>query len=276
MKKVWLAPAKINRFLHITGQREDGYHELQTVFQFLDYADELSFSIRDDTEILLETPLEGVADKDNLVVKAAQLLQNKSNRPKGVNIFLTKKLPMGGGLGGGSSNAATTLVALNQLWDMNLDLGELARLGIALGADIPVFIHGYAAWAEGVGEDLSPLQLNEPWYVVLIPGVSISTAEIFASDTLKRDCSPLDIQRFLAGEGSNVCQDVVCEQYPEVDKAIQWLSRFAPARMTGTGACIFAPVGSEAEAQQILQQKPAQLDGFYAQGCNISPLYSLD
>ncbi len=276
MNKTWLAPAKINRFLHITGQREDGYHELQTVFQFLNHADELSFVLRDDINIILETPLEGVAAEDNLVVRAARLLQNISNRPKGISIQINKKLPMGGGLGGGSSNAATTLVALNQLWGMNLDLGELARLGVKLGADIPVFIHGYAAWAEGVGEDLSPVQLDEPWYVVLVPQVSVSTAEIFASETLKRDCSPLDINRFLAGEGHNVCEDVVCRQYPEVGEAIQWLGQFAPARMTGTGACVFAPVDSEAEAQKILEQKPESLQGFYAQGCNISPLYSVD
>ncbi len=276
MKKIWLAPAKINRFLHITGQREDGYHELQTVFQFLNYADELSFKRRDDAEILLQTPLDGVADEDNLVVRAAQLLQKISSRPKGVEISISKKLPMGGGLGGGSSNAATTLVALNQLWDMNLDLGELARLGLKLGADIPVFIHGYAAWAEGVGEELSPVQLDEPWYVVLIPKVSVSTAEIFASDALKRDCSPLDITRFLAGEGSNVCENVVCEQFPQVSNAIQWLSQYAPARMTGTGACVFAPVESEEDAQKILQKKPEKIDGFYARGCNISPLYAPD
>ncbi len=275
MNKTWLAPAKINRFLHITGQREDGYHELQTVFQFLNYADELNFALRDDIDIVLETPLEGVAEENNLVVRAARLLQNISTRPKGISIRINKKLPMGGGLGGGSSNAATTLVALNQLWNMNLDLGELARLGVKLGADIPVFIHGYAAWAEGVGEDLSPVQLDEPWYVVLIPQVSVSTAEIFASDALKRDCSPLDITRFLAGEGHNVCEDVVCRQYPQVAEAIQWLSQFATARMTGTGACVFAPVDSESEAQKILDQKAQNLQGFYAQGCNISPLYSV-
>ena len=273
MKKIWLAPAKINRFLHITGQREDGYHELQTVFQFLDYADELSFDVRDDSEIVLETPLDGVADKDNLVVKAARLLQQKSSHPKGVNICIRKKLPMGGGLGGGSSDAATTLAALNQLWNINLDKDELAHLGLVLGADVPIFVHGYAAWAEGIGENLSPVQLDDPWYVILIPGVSVSTAKIFSSANLKRDCLPLDINRFQAGEGINVCEDVVCQQYPEVGEAIQWLSQFAPARMTGTGACVFAPVESEAQAREILQQKPDQIDGFYARGCNISPLY---
>ena len=274
MKKKWLAPAKINRFLHITGQREDGYHELQTVFQFLDYADELSFDVRDDSEIVLETPLAGVVDNDNLVVKAARLLQQQSSHPKGVNIRISKKLPMGGGLGGGSSDAATTLAALNQLWNINLDKNKLAHLGLVLGADVPVFVHGFAAWAEGVGENLFPVQLDEPWYVVLIPEVSVSTAKIFSSDILKRDCLPLDINRFQAGEGINVCEDVVCQQYPEVGEAIQWLSQFAPARMTGTGACVFAPVESEAQAQEILQQKPDQIDGFYARGCNISPLYS--
>ncbi len=274
MKKIWLAPAKINLFLHITGQREDGYHELQTVFQFLDYADELRFDVRDDGEIVLETPLPGVADKDNLVVKAARLLQQQSGCPEGAHIHISKKLPMGGGLGGGSSDAATTLVALNQLWNINFEKDELARLGLALGADVPVFVQGYAAWAEGVGENLSPIKLDEPWYVVLIPEVSVSTAKIFASDTLKRNCTPLDINRFLAGEGDNVCEEVVCQQYPEVAEAIQWLSQFASARMTGTGACVFAPVESEAQAQEILQHKPAQIDGFYARSCNISPLYS--
>ena len=275
MNKQWLAPAKINRFLHITGQRDDGYHELQTVFQFLDFADELSFKILENREISHANPLPGVKEEDDLSVRAAKLLQKQSNCQQGVQISIKKRLPMGGGLGGGSSDAATTLVALNQLWQLNINMAELASLGVQLGADVPIFIHGFAAWAEGVGEDVSPIQLDEPYFVVLIPPVSVSTADIFSAPSLKRDCTPINMNHFLAGEGANVCESVVRELYPEVEQAIQWLDQFAEARMTGTGACVFAPLPSKQEAEQVLAQKPEQFGGFIAQGRNISPLYSL-
>lgn len=269
-----MAPAKINHFLHITNQREDGYHELQTVFQFLDYSDELSFKVLDHDEIVHTNPLPGVKPEDDLTVRAAKLLQQYANCPLGVEINITKRLPMGGGLGGGSSDAATTLVALNQLWQLGLEISTLANLGIQLGADVPIFIHGFSAWAEGVGEELSAVQLDEPWFVVLIPAVSVSTAEIFSSPDLKRNCLPISINDFFSGQGENVCESLVREHYPEVDEAITWLGQFSQPRMTGTGACVFAPMKSEQEAKEILTKKPAQVSGFIAQGKNISPLYS--
>lgn len=275
MNKTWLAPAKINRFLHITGQREDGYHELQTVFQFLNYADELQFKVLDNNSIVLIDTLPGVDPEDNLIIKAARLLQRQANCTKGVEIKLTKRLPMGGGLGGGSSDAATTLVALNQLWDINMEMTKLAELGLALGADVPIFIHGCAAWAEGVGEEISAIDLDEPWFIVLKPDVHVSTGEIFSSKQLKRDCVPLTIEHFLQGQGGNVCEPVVCELYPEVEQALDWLKQFSPARMTGTGACVFAPMNSENEARKVLSQCPEQYHAFIAKGCNSSPLYSM-
>ncbi len=272
--KIWLAPAKINRFLHITGQREDGYHELQTVFQFLNYADELRFTVLEHDEISHNNPLPGVKPEDDLTIRAARLLQQHSNCPLGVKISISKRLPMGGGLGGGSSDAATTLVALNQLWQLKLDMPGLVKLGVQLGADVPIFIHGFAAWAEGVGEELSAIQLDEPWFVILIPAVSVSTAKIFSNPELKRDCPPISINSFLSGQGSNVCEPIVRALYPEVDQAIKWLNQFSKARMTGTGACVFAPFASEQDARKILSKLPEQFKGFIAQGRNISPLYS--
>ncbi len=272
--KTWLAPAKINRFLHITGQRDDGYHELQTVFQFLNYADELRFNILPNAEIKHTNPLPGVAVEDDLTIRAARLLQQHTACLQGVEISINKCLPMGGGLGGGSSDAATTLVALNQLWGIQLSTASLACLGLRLGADVPVFIHGFAAWAEGVGDKLLKVDLDEPWFIILIPAVKVSTAEVFSSPLLKRDCPPLSVENFLAGAGTNVCQPLVCDLYPAVAQAISWLEQFVPARMTGTGACVFAALGSKKQAQKILAKKPEYLSGFIAQGMNASPLYS--
>ncbi len=272
--KIWLAPAKINHFLHITAQREDGYHELQTVFQFLNYADELRFKILEHDDIIQSNPLPGVKSEDDLMVRAAKLLQEYSSCTSGVQIHINKRLPMGGGLGGGSSDAATTLVALNQLWNLNLDIPILAKLGVQLGADVPIFIHGFAAWAEGVGEELSALKLDEPWFVVLVPAASISTADIFSNPKLKRNCPPITIDKFFSGGGNNVCEVIVREQTPEVDQAIKWLDQYSEAKMTGTGACVFAAFSSEQDAQQVLSKKPAVFEGFIAQGQNISPLYS--
>lgn len=272
--KIWLAPAKINRFLHITGQRDDGYHELQTVFQFLNYSDELSFQIRSHNEISHKNPLPGVLPEDDLTIKAARLLQGQTHCPLGVEISIKKRLPMGGGLGGGSSDAATTLVALNELWDLHLDINHLATLGSQLGADVPVFVHGFSAWAEGIGEELTAIELDEPWFVILIPPVSVSTADVFSVPELQRNCSLISRDDYLSGKGTNVCEAVVCQLYPQVEQAIKWLKQFASARMTGTGACVFAAVASEQEAHQILQKKPDNIKGFVAQGKNLSPLFS--
>ena len=271
----WPAPAKINLFLHITGQRDDSYHLLQTAFQFLDYGDVLQFGVHDNPSISLSTAIDGVDDEDNLIIRAARALQASANIQQGVNITIEKRLPIGGGLGGGSSNAATTLLALNQLWQCHLSKTELAQLGLTLGADVPIFIHGEAAWAEGVGEQLSPISPPEPWYAVLVPNCHVSTAEVFSSQELTRDCEPITISRFLSGEGRNICEDVVTKLYPQVSEALSWLGQYGKARMTGTGACIFASFDSRAQAQQVITSIPAHWQGFVAKGCNCSPLSTI-
>lgn len=274
--KTWPAPAKINLFLHITGRRSEGYHDLQTVFQFLDYCDYLQFEITEQPEIKLLTPIAGVRNDDNLIVRAAKLLQQAANIDRGARITLTKKLPMGGGLGGGSSNAATTLVALNKLWQCQFSEDKLAQIGLELGADVPIFIHGQAAWAEGVGEKLTSISPSEPWYVVIVPDCHVSTAEIFSSPELTRDCEPITISRFLSGEGRNVCEDVVRKHYPPVEKALDWLSQYAKPRMTGTGACVFADFDNQTQANEVVVNLPDGWQGFVAKGCNQSPLIACD
>ncbi|NQY27316.1 MAG: 4-(cytidine 5'-diphospho)-2-C-methyl-D-erythritol kinase [Piscirickettsiaceae bacterium] len=271
----WPSPAKLNLFLQITGQREDGYHELQTVFQFLDYCDYLQFEISDSTDIQLLTPIAGVSNDDNLIVRAAKLLQQHANIQQGANITLDKHLPMGGGLGGGSSNAATTLVALNQLWNCQLNNDELAQLGLSLGADVPIFIYGHAAWAEGIGEKLTPISPPEPWYIVIVPDCHVSTAEIFSSPELTRDCKSITMSRFLSGEGRNVCEDVVLKHYSPVAKVFDWLAKFAKPRMTGTGACVFASFNSKSQAQHVVDSLPEKWRGFVAKACNESPLTTM-
>ncbi len=271
---VWPAPAKLNLFLHITGRREDGYHLLQTVFQFLDFGDRLRFCLREDGIIRRGSDLPGVAAEEDLVIRAARLLQQTAGIEQGVEIHVEKRLPMGGGLGGGSSDAATTLVALNRLWGCHLTESALARLGLQLGADVPVFIHGRAAWAEGVGEALVPVALPQPWFVVLCPPVTVSTAEVFSAPQLRRDCPPITIRDFLAGGPvENVCERLVRKQYPEVDRALHELAAFAPARMTGTGACVFAAFENEAGARQAYGELAHAWTGFVARGCNQSPLF---
>lgn len=272
----WSSPAKINLFLHITGQRKDGYHLLQTAFQFLDYGDTLQFEITNQSDIYLLTPLEGVDNDDNLIVRAAKKLQAIANVPQGVKISIDKRLPMGGGLGGGSSNAATTLVALNQLWKCHLPREVLAGIGLELGADVPVFIAGHASWAEGVGEKLTVISPPEPWYVVVMPDCHVSTAKIFSSPELTRDCEPITISRFLSGQGRNIFEDVVKKNYPSVAAAYDWLAQYAEPKMTGTGACLFAAFENQQQAQQLLAKLPEVWQGFVAKGCNQSPLYNND
>lgn len=268
----WPAPAKINLFLHITGRRKDGLHELQTLFQFLNIGDSLHFLPRQDGQIRLLTEIPGVVAADNLVVKAARALQTASGTEQGVDISLDKRIPVGGGLGGGSSDAATTLVALNQLWQTGLDRAALARIGLALGADVPVFVHGRAVWAEGLGEQFSPAEPEEPWYVVLVPDCTVSTAEVFAAPELTRDCEPITIRNLLSGQAKNVCEPVVRKRYPEVAAALDWLASYAQARMTGTGACVFAAFATKSAAEEVLTARPDSLQGFVARGCNTSPL----
>ena len=272
---VWPAPAKLNLFLHITGRRDDGYHLLQTVFQFLDFGDELRFRLRADGAIHRVTDLPGVPPEQDLVVRAAAALQAAAGAAQGVDIEVTKRLPMGGGLGGGSSNAATVLVALNALWECGLSESELAAIGLKLGADVPIFVHGHAAWAEGVGEKLSPVDPPEPWYVVLAPQVTVSTAEVFSDPQLIRNCPPITIRDFLAGQGTNVCEPLVRRRYPQVDAALEALSRYGTPRMTGTGASVFAAFGDEATARQALERLGDSWQGFVARGRNTSPLREL-
>lgn len=267
------APAKLNLFLHITGRREDGYHLLQTVFQFLDHGDELGFRTRTDGILTLTPPVPGVPDEQNLVIRAARALQQRTGCTLGADITLKKRLPMGGGIGGGSSDAATTLIGLNHLWQTGLTSDELAETGLALGADVPVFVRGEAAWAEGVGEKLTPLaDLQEPWYLVLVPPVQVPTVTIFRDPQLTRNTPAIRVSAFLAQGGQNDCEPVVRRLYPEVDAALDWLSRFGEARLTGTGACVFQACASQAEAMERLSRSP--IPGFVARGCNRSPVFT--
>jgi len=268
----WSAPAKLNLFLHITGRRPDGYHLLQTVFQFIDYCDLLSFDVRTDGVICRASDLRGIDEQADLSVRAAKLLQATAQTPLGVTIQVDKHIPMGGGLGGGSSDAATTLIALNSLWELGFSVDQLADLGLRLGADVPVFVRGHAAWAEGVGEALVAIDLPEPWYLVLVPPCHVSTGEIFNDQELTRDAAPIKIRDFLEGQGRNVFEPVVRRQYPEVDKVITWLSEYAKPKLTGTGACVFAEFESEQAANDIAEKLPGNWQGFVARGMNKSPL----
>ncbi|OMG61977.1 4-(cytidine 5'-diphospho)-2-C-methyl-D-erythritol kinase [Stutzerimonas balearica] len=269
------APAKLNLMLHVLGRREDGYHELQTLFQFLDHGDELTFARREDGQIRLLSDLPGVDHESNLIVRAARLLQQQGDDAPGADITLVKRLPMGGGIGGGSSDAATTLLGLNRLWNLGLDLDRLAQLGLSLGADVPVFVRGHAAFAEGVGERLQPVELPEPWYLVAVPQVSVSTAEIFSDPELTRNTPPITVRSLLAGGGHNDCQPVVEKRYPQVRNALSLLNKFVPARMTGTGACVFGSFPNEGEADKVRRQLPATLPSFVARGSNVSMLHRM-
>ncbi|WEK30330.1 MAG: 4-(cytidine 5'-diphospho)-2-C-methyl-D-erythritol kinase [Candidatus Pseudomonas phytovorans] len=267
------APAKLNLWLHIIGRRADGYHELETVFQFLDHGDELRFAVRDDGVIRLHTEIEAVPHDSNLIVRAARKLQEQSGSPLGADIWLTKVLPMGGGIGGGSSDAATTLLALAHLWQLDWDEDRLAALGLSLGADVPVFVRGHAAFAQGVGEKLTPVDPEEPWYVVLVPQVSVSTVEIFSHPQLTRDSLPLKMRPVPKGNSRNDCQPVVEQNYPEVRNALNSLDKFTEARLTGTGSCVFGAFPSKAEADKVLALLSATQTGFVAKGSNISMLH---
>ena len=269
----WPAPAKLNLMLRIVGRRQDGYHLLQTVFQFLDRGDWLWFTPRADGVIARESEVPGVSAEADLTVRAARLLQQTTGVRRGATIRIAKRLPLGGGLGGGSSDAATTLVALNHLWRTGLTLAELAELGLTLGADVPVFVHGQAAWAEGVGERLTPVDLAEPWFVVLVPACPVATGAVFNDPDLTRNSPPITITDFAAGLGGNDCEAVVYRRYPEVAAAARWLAQFGQARLTGTGACVFAAFPDGPSAERVLARLPAGWTGFMARGCNRSPLH---
>jgi 4-diphosphocytidyl-2-C-methyl-D-erythritol kinase len=273
------SPAKLNLFLHIVGRRPDGYHELQTLFQFLDYGDDLQFTLTPDLPgARLSQPLSSVPDQDNLVIRAAQALANQTRKKlPGVTININKRLPMGGGLGGGSSNAATTLLGLNHLWQLGLSIDTLAETGLTLGADVPVFVRGHAAFGEGIGEKLTPAWPPEDWFVILKPPCNINTGRIFSQEGLTRDTPRIKIAPAFEGDASryrNDCEGVVRGLYPEVNQSLDWLAQFGPARLTGTGACIFGRFPTESAARIIWESKPSGITGFVARGVNISPLHT--
>jgi 4-diphosphocytidyl-2-C-methyl-D-erythritol kinase len=275
----WPAPAKLNLFLHVTGRRPDGYHELQTLFQLIDLSDTVSLTVTDEGRIERPAGPAGVDPDSDLTVRAAKALQAATGCRAGASIRIAKRIPMGGGLGGGSSDAATVLLALNHLWGCGLPVDELARLGLPLGADVPVFVRGSSAWAEGVGERLVPVELPERWYVVIHPGVAVPTRDVFQSPELTRNNPVITIRAFFGPEGSsggrNDCEPVVRARYPEVADALSWLGNFAPARLTGTGSCIFAAFGSAIDAERVAARAPDRWRSFVARGLNESPVHAL-
>ena len=271
----WPAPAKLNLFLYINGQRKDGYHELQTLFQFIDICDYLTISPNLSGKITLSENIEGVQLSDNLIYKAAMILKKRAPENAGAFIKIEKNLPMGGGLGGGSSDAATTLVALNYHWDLNLQAQELAEMGVELGADVPVFILGKAAIAEGIGELLSPVNPTENSYLVAVPDCHISTPTIFQAADLIRNTTKQNHLQLMSQNWLNDCQPCVKNNYPKVAKIIEWLIEYAPTRLTGTGACVFSTFTSIHDAQVVLDKTPEWINAFTAQGLNNSPLNEL-
>jgi 4-diphosphocytidyl-2-C-methyl-D-erythritol kinase len=272
----WPAPAKLNLFLHILGRRPDGYHELQTCFQFVDLCDEIFIEVRSDGQIRRSIEIAGVAEADDLCVRAARALKAAAGCSLGADIGLVKRIPIGGGLGGGSSDAATCLVALNHLWELHWPTEKLAALGLKLGADVPVFVHGRVAWAEGVGERLTPLYPPEAPaednYLILKPNVFVSTPAVFQDPELTRNSAPITIHGFLASGGSNDCLSVVRRRYPDVARALDWLSSYGSARLTGTGACVFLACESLDRGREIMCELPAACEAYVARGLNDSPL----
>ncbi len=269
-----LSPAKLNLCLCILNRRDDGYHNLQTVFQFIDFADEMQFKLNDHGTITLNSPDTDFHYTENIVFKAAWLLQEITKTHFGADITLRKHIPLGGGLGGGSSNAATTLVALNRLWNTNLSTKALAKLGMQLGADVPVFIEGHAAFATGIGEHLTPIDLPENWYAIVIPPVSVSTGEIFSHPQLTRNATAITIDDFLSHGGPNSCEAITTTLYPEVREALRWLSQFGSAKMSGTGSAVFASFATKDQAEEVINQLPSSYKGVVAKGRNKSPLFA--
>jgi len=278
-QKIWPAPAKLNLFLHVTGRRADGYHTLQTAFRLIDFGDTLRFAPRKDALVTLVQPLAGVAPERNLCLRAAQLLKTETGHKGGVEISLEKRIPMGGGLGGGSSDAATTLIALNHLWGLGLTRRKLQDLALPLGADVPLFVFGQNAFAEGIGEQLRPLALPTAWFLVLIPPVAVSTAAVFSAPELTRDAKPIKITAFFDGleRGAlrNDLEPVVSRRYPEVARHLIWLKQHGAARMSGSGACVYVEFSTESAARAVLGQLPGTMRGFVARGFERHPLQGL-
>ena len=272
LESLWPAPAKLNLFLHVTGRRPDGYHDLQTLFQLIELADSIAISVREDGVIERTGGPEEVPPEADLAVRAARALQGLCGTRRGASIRIRKRIPLGGGLGGGSSDAATVLTALNQLWGCGLSVDRLAELGLTLGSDVPVFVRGTSAWASGRGEQLTPVELPERWYLIVHPGVHVSTAEIFQSPELTRNTPLSTIRAFFESGGRNDCEPVVRARYRAVGEALDWLARIAPARLTGTGSCVFAAFGSAADAERHAARVPDCWRSFVARGLNVSPL----
>ena len=275
----WPAPAKINLFLHVVGKRSDGYHNLQTVFQFLDYGDELYFDLNRSGAITRSYDL-GFSEDIDLCMRAAHLLKQYAGPDAGVEIGITKRLPMGGGLGGGSSDAATVLIALNSLWSIGFSRSKLAKLGLSLGADVPVFVMGHSAWAEGVGDELTPLELTEPWFVVLNPQINVSTAQIFTNKHLTAAPQMKKIRALEKGIdssfGENQLEAIVRAEYPQVNSLIEWLSQYGNPRMSGSGGSVFMPVADQQYGLEILAKRPSYSVGFVAKGVNNHPLLNIE
>jgi 4-diphosphocytidyl-2-C-methyl-D-erythritol kinase len=269
----WPAPAKLNLFLHVTGRRPDGYHDLQTLFQLIDLCDDIGITVREDGQI---ERLAGPADippETDLIVRAARALQAATGTRYGASLRARKRIPAGGGLGGGSSDAATTLIALNHLWGCELPPARLAEIGLTLGSDVPVFVYGSSAWAEGRGEVLTPVELPEHWYAVIHPRVSVPTPVVFQAPELTRNSPVITIRAFFQTGGRNDCENVVRARFPEVAEALDWLARFSPARLTGTGACVFAVFTRAIDAERVAAKVPDQWTGFVARGLNTSPVH---
>jgi 4-diphosphocytidyl-2-C-methyl-D-erythritol kinase len=268
----WLAPAKLNLFLHIIGRRADGYHELQTVFQLVDLYDTVEIAVRPDGVIERVADLPDVPAVQDLTLRAAHVLKKASGTVLGASVRVRKRIPMGGGLGGGSSDAATTLLALNQLWQCNLSRDDLAQLGLGLGADVPVFIYGQNAWADGIGEKLTPIALPLQWFLIIHPRISISTAEIFQAPELTRNSPRLTMRDFLQGGGRNDCEIVVRQRYPEVAEVFQWLGPRVAARLSGTGACVFASFNRAIDAERVAAHVPDNWTAFVVRGLDHGPI----
>ncbi len=280
VSRAFAAPAKLNLFLHVVGRRDDGYHLLQSLFRLIDFGDSVYLTLRDDGRVVRDGELAGIPEAADLSLRAARLLQPFAAHGAGVGIRLDKRLPQGGGLGGGSSDAATVLLALNRLWRLNLPRARLQALALELGADVPVFVFGRAAFAEGVGEQLTPIDLPPAWYVVLVPPVQVPTATIFAAPELTRNTPAFTIARFSGGPdldrgglAHNDLEPVVVARYPEVARHLAWLARFGDARMTGSGACVFAAFASAGEARRVFDALPSDMQGFVAQGLDRHPLF---
>ncbi len=279
--QTWLAPAKLNLFLHIVGQREDGYHLLQSVIQLIDLCDQLTFCLRSDSNISCENSNATIQPQDDLCVKAALLLQDQLEVKQGVEIQVRKNIPLGAGLGGGSSDAATTLLALNKMWNCGLEQAELEQIGECLGADVPVFIRGQSCWVEGIGEQLTPASTEESWFIVVYPNVHLNTQQMFADPDLTRNCAPLKIRDFLPLRGEKLSDldqtqnvfEPIARRQPEVERAFQWLMQYASPRLTGSGSALFARCSSKQQADNIAKECTKEFAAYVVKGLNQSPAF---